>query len=149
MKVLVDADACPVINRIEDIAKRYCIKVILFADTSHIITSDYSEVQVIDKGADAVDFAILKECCKDDIVVTQDYGLGAMVLGKGAKAIHHCGREYTRDNINNLLLDRYIAKKEREKRKGRVKCSPREKVKGNFDCNFERLIISEINVVEI
>lgn len=140
MKVLVDADACPVIKKVEDISRKYKVSVILFSDTTHILTSDYSEIRVVSKGADAVDFAILKVCEKDDIVVTQDYGLGAMVLGRGAKAIHHCGREYTAENIDTLLLSRHIAKKERTKHKNRIKCSPQVKAEGSFSHNFERLL---------
>jgi len=140
MRILVDADACPVVDLIEDIAKKNNVPVILFADTSHILTSEYSEVRVIDKGADAVDFAIMKMCQTGDIIVTQDYGVAAMALGMGVKAIHHTGREYTNDNIDQLLMDRHIAKKERAKAKRRVKSSPRESIEGGFYKNFEKLI---------
>jgi len=140
MRILVDADACPVVDLIEDIAKKNNVPVILFADTSHILTSEYSEVRVIDKGADAVDFAIMKMCQTGDIIVTQDYGVAAMALGMGVKAIHHTGREYTNDNIDQLLMDRHIAKKERAKAKRRVKSSPRESIEGGFYENFEKLI---------
>lgn len=140
MRILVDADACPVVDLIEDIAKKNNVPVILFADTSHILSSDYSEVRVIDKGADAVDFAIMKVCQTGDIIVTQDYGVAAMALGMGVKAIHHTGREYTNDNIDQLLMDRHIAKKERAKSKRRVKSPPRESIEGGFYENFEKLI---------
>ena len=33
-----------------------------------------------------------------DIVVTQDYGVAAMALGKGAYAIHQSGKWYTDEN---------------------------------------------------
>lgn len=142
MRILVDADACPVVDLIEHIAMKHNIPVILFADTSHILSSDYSEVRVIDKGADAVDFAIMKVCQMGDIIVTQDYGVAAMALGMGVKAIHHTGREYTNDNIDQLLMDRHIAKKERAKTKRRVKCSPREAIDGSFYKNLEKLIVT-------
>ena len=140
MKILVDADACPVVEKIESVAKKYNVSVVLFSDTCHQMSSDYSEIRTVDKGPDSVDFAILKECNKGDVVVTGDYGLAAMVLGKQGKAIHHCGREYTSDNIDGLLLDRYIAKKERFKQKRRVKSTRREKVEGGFINNLERII---------
>ena len=95
MKILIDADACPVVKQVEEIAKKHNIETIIFSDTSHIFNSDYCEVRVVDQGADAVDFAIMSVCKAGDIVVTQDYGVAAMALGKGAKAIHHSGMEYT------------------------------------------------------
>lgn len=142
MKILVDADACPVVKQVEKVAKKYNIETILFADTSHIFCSDYCEVRVVDKGADAVDFAIMSVCKAGDIVVTQDYGVAAMALGKGAKAIHHSGMEYTDANIDRLLMDRHLAKKERAKGKHRVKSLIMDKIEGNFEKEFDRLVES-------
>ena len=80
--ILVDADACPVIRLIEQIAEKYSVPCILFCDTNHVLSSDYSEVKVIGAGMDAVDFALVGACSRGDIVVSQDYGVAAMVLGK-------------------------------------------------------------------
>lgn len=88
MKILVDADACPVIPTVERVAKKYDIPVTLLCDTNHVLESDYSEIRIIGAGADAVDFALVNQCKRGDIVVTQDYGVAAMALGKGAYAIH-------------------------------------------------------------
>lgn len=62
---------------------------------------------------DADDFALINLCHKGDIVVTQDYGVAAMALGKGAYAIHQSGRWYTNENIDRLLMERHMAKKAR------------------------------------
>ena len=51
MKIFVDADACPVIDIVEDIATKYNIPVTLLCDTNHVLTSDYSEVIVVGAGA--------------------------------------------------------------------------------------------------
>ena len=56
------------------------------SDTNHVLSSDYSEIRIIGARADAVDFALINLCHKGDIVVTQDYGVAAMALGKGK---HH------------------------------------------------------------
>ena len=112
-RVLIDADACPVYRIAEQIAKERNIAVILFCDTNHVLTSDYSEIRVIGAGADAVDFALVNACCAGDIVITQDYGVAAMVLGKGAYAIHQSGRWYTNENIDRMLMERHLAKKAR------------------------------------
>ena len=99
-RILIDADACPVWKLVEQIAKERQIPVILFSDTNHILSSDYSEVRVIGAGADAVDFALINECKSSDIIITQDYGVAAMALGKGAHAIHQSGKWYTNENID-------------------------------------------------
>ena len=85
MRIYVDADACPVIPIVEQVAEKNNIAVTLLCDTNHVLDSDYSEVKIIGAGADAVDFALINLCKKNDIVVTQDYGVAAMALGKGGK----------------------------------------------------------------
>ncbi|MDE6233918.1 MAG: DUF188 domain-containing protein, partial [Lachnospiraceae bacterium] len=100
MKIYVDADACPVIDIVEQVANDYNTPVVLLCDTNHVLYSDYSEVKIIGAGADAVDFALINLCKESDIVVTQDYGVAAMALGKGAYVIHQSGKWYTNDNID-------------------------------------------------
>ena len=113
MKILVDADACPVVRQVEDVAKRYGVPVILLCDTNHVLQSDYSTVKVIGAGADAVDIALVNLCESGDVVITQDYGVAAMALGKRAFAFHQDGWQYTDENIERLLLERHVAKKAR------------------------------------
>lgn len=117
MQILVDADACPVTHIVEQAAEKNNIPVILLCDTNHVLQSDYSEVRVIGAGADAVDFALVSLCQKGDIVVTQDYGVAAMILGKGAYGIHQSGKWYTNDNIDQMLMERHMAKKARRSSK--------------------------------
>ena len=97
MKICVDADACHVVSIVEQVAGKYKIEVMLLCDTNHVLNSDYSEVKIIGAGADAVDFALINLCKKNDIVVTQDYGVAAMALGKGAYAIHQSGHLHGTD----------------------------------------------------
>ena len=113
MQIYVDADACPVVRQVERTAEKYGINVTLLCDTNHVLQSDYSEVKIIGAGADAVDFALINMCRKGDIVVTQDYGVAAMALGRGAAAIHQSGRWYTDENISQLLMERHLAKQAR------------------------------------
>jgi len=141
--IYVDADACPVVKIVENVAKKYKIPVSLLCDTNHVLDSAYSQVIVIGAGADAVDFALIGKCKKGDVVVTQDYGVAAMALGKGAYAIHQSGKWYTNDNIDMLLMERHLAKEARRK-------SPKNHMKGpskrtreddlNFEQSFEKLI---------
>ena len=71
------------------------------------------EVIVVGAGADAVDYKLISICQKGDIVVSQDYGVAAMALGKGAYAIHQSGKWYTDDNIDQMLMERHLNKKAR------------------------------------
>ena len=113
LHIYVDADACPVIRIVEKIAEKYTIPVTLLCDTNHVLESDYSEVIVVEAGADAVDYKLISICHKGDIVVSQDYGVAAMTLGKGAYAIHQSGKWYTNDNIDRMLMERHLNKKAR------------------------------------
>lgn len=113
MKILVDADACPVKSAIVRIAKEYNLKVTMFIDTSHILNDNYSEIITVDKGKDSVDIALSNIVEKDDIVVTQDYGVAAVVLAKGAYALNQNGLVYTAENIDRLLFERFLAQKVR------------------------------------
>lgn len=113
MQIYVDADACPVIAIIENKAQKYNVAVTLLCDTNHVLTSDYSEVVVVGAGADAVDYKLINICHKGDVVVSQDYGVAAMALGKGAYAIHQSGKWYTDENIDQMLMERHINKKAR------------------------------------
>ena len=111
--ILVDADACPVVRQVEEIARSHGLPVTLLCDEHHILSSDYSQVQYVASGADAVDIALMNLCRRGDVVVTQDYGVAAMVLGRGGFAIHHSGKRYTNENIDTMLMERHIAKKAR------------------------------------
>ena len=113
MKIFVDADACPVVRIVEKIAEKHQVPVTLLCDTNHVLTSEYSEVIIVGAGADAVDFKLISLCHEGDIVVTQDYGMAAMALGKKAYAIHQSGKWYTNENIDQMLMERHLAKKAR------------------------------------
>ena len=117
MQIFVDADACPVVRIVEEIAEKYHIRTTLLCDTNHVLNSDYSEVIVVGAGADAVDYKLISLCHKGDIVVSQDYGVAAMALGKGAYAIHQSGKWYTDANIDQMLMERHMAKKARNAKK--------------------------------
>ncbi len=141
-QILVDADACPVVRIVEQVAQRFGVPVTLLCDTNHILQSDYSDVRVIGAGADAVDFALFNLCHAGDVVVTQDYGVAAMALGKGAHAIHQSGRLYTNENIDQLLMERHLAKKARQSSKHHLK-GPRKRTREDderFAAAFTQLL---------
>ena len=113
MKVLIDADACPVVDIAVRLCKLHGIPCLLLCDTAHIMHKDGAETLIFDKGADSVDFALVNRANPGDIVVTQDYGLASMCLGKRVRVMHQDGWEYTEDNISGLMEQRHIAKKHR------------------------------------
>ncbi len=143
MVVLIDADACPVVRIAENLAKKYAIPCILLCDTNHVLQSDYSQVRTIGAGADAVDFALINLCHQGDVVITQDYGVAALALGKKAYAIHQSGKIYTDDNIDGLLMQRHLTKKARRSSgkvhlKGPAKRTAEDDQR--FQVSFEQLL---------
>lgn len=144
MHIYVDADACPVIRIVENIARKYNIETTLICDTNHVLTSDYSDVVIVSAGADAVDFKLVNLCTRDDIVVTQDYGVAAMALSKGAYAIHQSGKWYTNDNIDRMLMQRHITKcAKRASSKNHINGPKKRSNEDNihFAESFEKLVL--------
>ena len=143
MRVFVDADACPVVGIVEKVARENNVPVTLLCDTNHVLSSDYSEVIVVGAGADAVDYKLISICHKGDIVVSQDYGVAAMALGKGAYAIHQSGKWYTNENIDQMLMERHLNKKARRvSRKNHLKGSRKRTSEDDerFRESFEKMI---------
>lgn len=113
MKIIIDADACPVVDIAVGIAKERNLECILVCDNTHFIQKDGAETIIVDKGADSADCKIANLTEKGDVVITQDYGLAALVLGKSGKSLNQNGLIYSDTNIENLLFTRFIGKKER------------------------------------
>lgn len=127
MKVLIDADGCPVVNIILQVCSENCIPCYLLSDTSHEFRQSGVHTLVFDKGQDSVDFALVNRIDPGDLVVTQDYGLASMCLSRKARILHQDGWEYTPDNIDALLFQRHASRKIRAsgiRMKGSRKRSP-------------------------
>ena len=140
MQIFVDADACPVVDIVETIAEKYNISTTLLCDTNHILYSDYSEVIVVGAGADAVDYKLISICHKG----SQDYGVAAMALGKGAYAIHQSGKWYTNENIDQMHMERHLNKKARRSSHKNHMKGPRKRTEDDdvrFAQSFEKLIL--------
>ena len=92
MKLLSDADGCPVVKSAIRIAHEFNLKVCLVSDTSHeFFDTRADEIITVSKGADSADFAIANRILPGDLVVTQDYGLAALCLARRAVPIHQDG----------------------------------------------------------
>jgi hypothetical protein len=111
MRVLIDADGCPVVKAAVNICFEQGLDVVIICDTAHVFSIDNVQVITVDKGADSADFRLVNMIERNDIVVTQDYGLAAMCLARRAIVLNQDGMRYTESNIDMLLSSRYIAKK--------------------------------------
>lgn len=114
--IRVDADACPVGVRrnIESQARFFRTGLVFYTDDSHELAPEYGEVRQIGQGRDAVDLVLVNQLVPGDIVITQDYGLAALALARGASAMHPGGMQYTAFNIDALLAERHLAARARK-----------------------------------
>ncbi len=111
MKLLIDADGCPVVDEAVGAARRRGIECVIVCDTAHVFEKQGARTVTVSKGADSVDFALVNMVKPGDVVVTQDYGLAAMCLAKRAVPVSQDGMVYSDTNIDSLLLARHTAKK--------------------------------------
>lgn len=135
MQILIDADACPV----KEIAVRHArqgnIPVIMVTDTSHELNDGYSTIITVDTARDSADIKIANLIRPGDIVVTQDFGVAAMALAKGAAALNQNGLIFSEDNMDRLLFERHLGQKIR--RAGGRTDHPKKRTRMDDDA-FER-----------
>ncbi len=116
MKIYVDADASPVNDIVIEVATGKKIPVILVKSFDHFSRAeeiDGVKTVYVDTGADAADYRIMQLAERGDVLITQDYGLASLGLGKGCPVLHHKGFAYTNDNIDQLLQSRHLSAKAR------------------------------------
>lgn len=137
MRVLIDADGCPVVDIAVRLCRRAGAECFLLCDTAHEFLREGAVTLTFDKGADSVDFALANRVRPGDLVITQDYGLASLCLARGVRILHQDGWEYTADNIDALLTFRHEAGKQRAK-SGRFK-GPKKRT-GQQDAAFEKAL---------
>lgn len=149
MKILVDADACPVKDIIIEECEKFNLPVILiksFAHFSHREEKPHVETIYVDSENEAADYKIMQLATKNDVVITQDYGLASLLLAKNCTVIHHKGFIYSNRNIDNLLNQRYMsamARKSGQRTKGPKAFTHEDEEK--FREKFVHLITKLIN----
>ncbi len=112
MKIFVDGDGSPVKETVIEVAVEKALDVVIVTSVDHYSLKDYPEnvsFVYVDKGADAADFKIVQLIKKGDLLITQDYGLASLVLPKGVSVLHQLGYQYTKENIDGLLEQRYFS----------------------------------------
>jgi hypothetical protein len=125
MKILVDADACPrsVLKICMGLGRKYDIPVWTVASFNHDIESDYPIV--VGDDSQEADLKIMNLAESGDVVITGDWGLASMVVGKGAKCLSPMGREFRPEKMEFLLEEREI--KARFRRGGGRTKGPRKR----------------------
>lgn len=137
MRLLIDADGCPVVDSAVRLAGRHRVECLILCDTAHRFERPGATTLTFDKGADSVDFALVNRVAAGDVVVTQDYGLAAMALARGARPLSQDGLVYTAGNIEGLLGQRHLNRVAR-RAGGRTKGPPKRT--GAQDDAFERAL---------
>ena len=147
MRILIDADGCPVVDIAVKMAKRKNVDCILICDTSHVFEKSGAVTITVSKGVDSVDFALVNMAQRGDIVVTQDYGLAAMCLARGAVPVSQDGMVYDDNNILSLLSQRAMAKKIRMSG-GRLKGNAKRSTEQDkaFEQKLKELLSAEKDV---
>ena len=142
MRIFIDADGCPVTKIAVRIAKENSIPCTVICDTAHSFDIPGVEVITVEKGENSVDFRLINLIRKGDIAITQDYGLAAMCLSKGALVLHQDGKQYTSENISGLLEFRAVPKKIR-KSGGRLKGNPKRTLEQDraFEASLREIIM--------
>ena len=142
-RVIIDADACPKSVRaiISDLTAVHGWEMVTVASFKHNIEGTHLHITVGDE-SQAVDLAVINLAKKGDIVVTQDWGLAAVLLGKGAKVVSPSGRIYRDEKIDFLLEERHLKAKVR--RAGGRTRGPAARIKGD-DEQFRRALERLLN----
>ena len=121
MKIIVDADACPLKEIIISCAKKHGLEVVMVCDVAHMLfyNEEFVSTVTVDQGFDSADLAIANRTQAGDICITQDYGLATLLLAKKATVLHHNGFFYTQDSIDRMLFERHLSREMRRQKKSR------------------------------
>lgn len=112
IKIVIDSDASPVKDIVIEEAGKRNLSVVLVASYAHFSNKKkpaHVETVYVDAAKEAADYRIMQLLDKDDILITQDYGLASLALGKSARVLHHKGFQYDKNNISGLLESRYFS----------------------------------------
>ncbi len=125
MEIFIDADGCPVIEPTLKVAKQNSLEVTIVKNYAHEIYDDYATIITVDISRDSADYYIANHIHKNDLLITQDYGLAAMALARGALCINQYGHVITNDNILSHLSRRHTNQKMRKEKRVYTKIKKR------------------------
>lgn len=146
MKIYIDADGSPVLKETTYLAKKYNVPLVIVKNYAHFIESDYGEVITVDIEKDSADLYIANKLKKDDLLITQDYALGALALAKESIVITQDGLVISDFNIDTLLLNRHLNQKLRSEKKFYSKKKKRtQKNDDTFSKALENILIKKLS----
>ena len=141
MKIIVDADACPkaVLDICHKHAQGYSIPVWTVASFNHNIKSDFHVV--VGNASQEADIRLMNLAQAGDVAVTQDWGLAAMLLGKGVRCLNPAGKEFSNETIDFMLEEREVKAKFRRSG-GRTKGPKKRKPEDDrsFELSLQRIL---------
>lgn len=127
MKIIIDADACP--RTVLEIVRRrqaeFGYELRTVSSFNHV--HDGPDHLTVGDEDQATDLAVANLAGRGDLVITQDWGLAALALAKGAHALSPDGRRFTGEHLAFLLEERNL--KARYRRGGGRTRGPRARVR--------------------
>ncbi|OYW44041.1 MAG: hypothetical protein B7Z08_04145 [Sphingomonadales bacterium 32-68-7] len=109
MRILVDADACPVKDEVHRVAQRRKVPVSVVSNSPfRVPTGPLVERVVVSGGFDAADDWIAERASPRTVVVTADILLADRCLKAGATVIGNNGRPFTPASIGSAIATRAI-----------------------------------------
>lgn len=122
--IVVDGDACPVKKEIAAVARTFSIPVLMVSSYNHVLKGEEGVTVVqVDSGDQSADLYIANHISAGDIVLTQDYGLAALALGKRCSALSFRGKVYEDSEMDFILEGRHA--KAVERRRGHYSKGPK------------------------
>lgn len=111
MRILVDADSCPVKDEVYRVAKRYEMEVVLVAESwLRVPTEPWIDLIVVKNEGqlDVADDWIVEHAGPTDIVISEDILLAGRCLEVGASVLSPRGREFTDATIGEAVATREL-----------------------------------------
>jgi len=109
IRILVDADACPVKDEVYKVAWRRGVPVKVVSN-QRIRVPEHALIEraVVSDAFDAADDWIVEQADAETVVVTGDILLADRALKKGATVIGHNGKPFTAASIGSAIATRAI-----------------------------------------
>ena len=109
LRILVDADACPVKDEVYRVAARYKLKVYVVANSPILVPRAPSLVRiVVGMGADVADDWIVEQAGPGAVVITSDVPLASRCVKKTAEVLAPTGNPFSENSIGMALATRNL-----------------------------------------
>ncbi len=153
MKIWVDADAAP--REVKEIifraAKRLKVETILVANQTHYTPPEMRHITsvTVREGANVADAYIVDNSQANDLAITADIPLAALLVEKEVVVIDPRGEQYSADNIRSRLSIRNYLDQARGA--GEITGGSRpygDRDKAAFASTFDRLLAKLIKLAE-